>query len=121
MVQKFVAALVAMVMLSTPVLAQFGMDEDLLVDANDVLTPERTQEFLDRVTVDGQVSLELAEREFALSSGEERTFWPVVIAFIAASIKASCENDWSYRDKDKCVGKCEDYRRQEEKRDGKRR
>jgi phage-related protein len=117
MVQKFVAAMVAMVMLSTPVLAQFGLDEDLLVDANDVLTAERTQEFLDRVTVDGKVSLELAEREFALSSGEERTFWPVVIAFIAASIKASCENDWSYRDDDRCVGKCDGYGKKKDRKD----
>lgn len=116
MVKRFAAALLSIVMFSSAVFAEFTPKQGAFVDADDYFANYSNEEMLERITVDGELNLDLAQREFELSSGEEHTFWQIIVAAIIASVKASCENDWSYRDKDRCVGKCEDYKKDKDKR-----
>lgn len=120
-VRRVVASLLCFAFLSSPALAVFqpGGGGECYVNLDDIQTDNAEVDGILRrvINKNGKVDYDALNDALANENGEVYTFWPVVIAAVAAVAKASCENDWSYRDKDRCVGKCDD-RPREKKRGG---
>lgn len=112
MLKKVTASLLTTsVMMSSLALGAATPDFDFskFKDIEEVITDQRTTDFIARVTVDGKVDQSLVEKELALSSGEEETWWPAILGALIGLFGKGCENS-SYRDKDRCVGKCDDWK-----------
>lgn len=100
--------------LSTSTLhAGYQPDPTQFTDIDEMMGDPQVAEFLERVTVGGRIDQSLVDQEMRLASGEEQTWLGWILGLLAASVKASCEDGWSYRDDDKCVGKCDDWRREQ--------